>query len=255
MQKTLTHAEEPGLKIQKTLTHAKSRPQHAEDVDSRGRAALQGRVKASRIKGFSPGRFRTKILVQRALPLLSDKIDRVGRFNSSLAKIYTISRTQWVPKPLNEVFDFFSRPANLQELTPPLLDFHILEAPEQIRAGSLIRYRLRVHKVPVNWTTEIVEWKPPLRFVDIQLKGPYTLWRHQHTFAVERGGTTISDRVSYSLPLGPLGQIVHALIVRRDVEQIFEFRSVKMQELFGTKGREPAAQPKPQSGERGQPTA
>lgn len=150
-----------------------------------------------------------------------------------MAKIYSISSTQWVPRPLEEVFEFFSRPANLQELTPPLLNFHILEAPEHIQAGSLIRYRLKVHKVPVSWTTEIVEWEPPRRFVDVQLKGPYSLWRHQHTFVAERGGTTISDHVDYSLPFGPLGQIVHGLFVRRDVEQIFAFRGVKMRELFG----------------------
>jgi hypothetical protein len=150
-----------------------------------------------------------------------------------LPKTYTISRTQWVPRPLDAIFEFFSRPANLQELTPPLLDFRILEAPEKLRAGSLIRYRLRVHKLPVQWTTEIVAWEPPHRFVDLQLKGPYQLWRHEHTFAAERGGTTISDCVEYALPFGPVGRIVHALLVRRDVEHIFEFRDRKMRELFG----------------------
>ena len=151
-----------------------------------------------------------------------------------MPKIYAIACTQWVPQPLENIFDFFSRPANLQELTPPLLDFHILEAPEQIRAGSLIRYRLRVHKIPVRWTTQIVEWDPPRRFVDVQLKGPYKLWRHQHTFTADRGGTTISDHVDYLLPMGPLGQIVHALLVRKDVQQIFDFRRRKMQDLFGS---------------------
>ena len=89
-----------------------------------------------------------------------------------MAKTYLLAQEQWVPRPLEEVFDFFSRPMNLDSITPPWLDFHITEAPDALRAGSHIRYQLRIHRVPVLWTTEITEWNPGMRFVDEQKSGP-----------------------------------------------------------------------------------
>jgi ligand-binding SRPBCC domain-containing protein len=152
---------------------------------------------------------------------------------------FVLAHTQWVPRPIDEVFDFFSHPSNLQVLTPKLLNFHITEAPEKIQTGSLIKYRLRIHGVPVRWTTEIAAWNPPHSFIDVQLSGPYKLWRHEHKFIAARGGTMLTDVVQYALPFGPLGKLVHRLFVRRDVERIFEFRSQKMIELFGTVADQP----------------
>ena len=150
-----------------------------------------------------------------------------------MSKIYNLNRSQWVPRPTTEIFDFFSQPRNLQLLTPPLLDFHITDAPAELQAGSLIRYKLRTHGVPARWLTEISEWNPPNRFVDIQLIGPYKSWHHQHTFVAERGGTTIHDAVDYVLPFGPMGNLVHWALVKRDVEQIFDYRQRKIADLFG----------------------
>ena len=98
---------------------------------------------------------------------------------------------------------------------------------------SLIEYKLRIRGVPMRWLTEIEVWEPPCRFVDNQLRGPYKLWHHEHRFAERDGGTLISDRVDYALPFGVLGQIVHGLIVRRDVESIFEFRRKRLEEVLG----------------------
>jgi ligand-binding SRPBCC domain-containing protein len=150
-----------------------------------------------------------------------------------LAKIYILKHSQWVPRPLDEVFAFFSRAANLETITPAFLNFRITEAPEEIRVGSRIKYVLRLHGVPVRWTTEIVTWEPPRRFVDVQLSGPYSLWHHEHRFSEERGGTRMEDEVRYSLPFGPIGQVAHWIIVRRDVEGIFTYREAKIREMFG----------------------
>ena len=141
---------------------------------------------------------------------------------------------QFVRRPLEEVFEFFSRAENLQELTPPWLHFRILGvAPEPIRKGSLIRYRLRWRVFPIHWTTEIVEWEPPHKFVDVQLKGPYKRWHHEHRFVSEVNGTRILDEVHYELPFGWLGKIAHELKVRRDVATIFEFRKQAIERRFG----------------------
>jgi hypothetical protein len=131
-----------------------------------------------------------------------------------------------------EVFKFFSRPENLQEITPPWLDFRMVEAPETLRAGSLIQYRLRWRCIPIRWTTEISEWNPPTGFVDRAVAGPYALWNHEHFFVPEGGGTIMRDRVSYALPFAAAGRLAHWGFVKRDIEGIFDFRADTMRRLF-----------------------
>jgi ligand-binding SRPBCC domain-containing protein len=149
-------------------------------------------------------------------------------------KSYTLAFSQKVPRPLPEVFDFFSRAENLEVLTPSWLNFKILEvSPQPVRHGTLINYSLRVHGIPLRWTSEIVEWEPPHRFVDLQLRGPYKLWRHEHRFEARDGGTLIFDTISLALPLGVLGRLAYKVKVRSDVHEIFAFREKKICTLFG----------------------
>jgi ligand-binding SRPBCC domain-containing protein len=146
--------------------------------------------------------------------------------------IYRLDHEQWVPHPLQEVFQFFAAAENLEQLTPPFLRFQIMQAPKKLEAGSEIKYKLRVHGLPIRWLTIIDEWDPPNVFVDVQAKGPYKLWHHTHRFRSENGGTWIEDHVRYSLPFGVLGGIVHSLMVRRDVKAIFRYREQKIREIF-----------------------
>ncbi len=148
-------------------------------------------------------------------------------------KTYTLHRAQVVPRRVEEVFEFFSHAGNLQALTPPWLDFRMVNAPGELQAGSLIRYQLRIHMLPIRWTSEITAWQPPHRFVDVQLSGPYTLWHHEHKFSPDPRGTIVEDTVQYALPLGILGQIGHWGLVRRDLKNVFDYRAAKMRELFG----------------------
>ncbi len=151
-----------------------------------------------------------------------------------MSKPYTLEREQWVPRPLDEVFSFFSDAANLEELTPAWLEFSILTpSPIEMKAGAMIDYRLSWHGIPMGWKTEITLWEPPHRFEDLQLKGPYRLWRHTHRFQASGSGTLISDTVRYALPFGPVGRLVHAVSVRRNVEAIFAYRNEKVREMFG----------------------
>jgi ligand-binding SRPBCC domain-containing protein len=166
------------------------------------------------------------------MAMLSWKKDprRFCRF--SRMHTYYLSREQWLPRPVDQVFAFFSKPDNLQAITAPWLDFRMAEKPETLAVGALIRYRLRWHGLPIWWSTEISEWNPPHKFVDRALSGPYALWNHEHSFASDRGGTTMRDAVTYALPLGWLGTLAHRLWVRGDVEKIFDYRAEKMQQLF-----------------------
>ncbi|MBZ5489933.1 MAG: SRPBCC family protein [Acidobacteriia bacterium] len=147
---------------------------------------------------------------------------------------YTLSFMQQVARPLPEVFEFFSRAENLEALTPPWLNFKILKVkPQPVQQGTLINYSLRVHGIPLRWTSEIVEWEPPHRFVDLQLRGPYKLWRHEHRFEAGNGGTLITDTITLALPLGVLGQMAYKIKVKSDVQEIFTFRKEKIRALFG----------------------
>jgi uncharacterized protein len=146
---------------------------------------------------------------------------------------YIFRAEQFVPRPLSEVFDFFSKAENLQTLTPEWLHFGIISVdPTPVRKGTLIQYSLRWRIFPIRWTTEIIEWDPPHRFVDLQLKGPYKLWHHEHRFVAEGNGTRILDEVQYSLPFGVLGSIAHRLKVKNDVASIFAYRTDAVNSLF-----------------------
>ena len=151
-------------------------------------------------------------------------------------KEFTFQAVTCVPRPRSEVFPFFAEARNLQTLTPPWLKFEVLTpSPTILRPGTLIDYRITVHGLPIRWRTEIAEWNPPQRFVDVQLRGPYTLWHHTHTFEERDGGTLCGDVVRYR-PRG--GALINWLFVRRDVERIFQYRQQRMQELLGTKADE-----------------
>ena len=148
---------------------------------------------------------------------------------------HTLRRRQWIPRPIDEVFAFFSDAWNLEEITPSWLGFRILTPGAiQIAEGTRIRYRLRLHGIPVGWTTEVRQWKPPNRFVDVQIHGPYRLWHHTHRFEAKAGGTLMTDIVRYRLPLGIIGWIVHRLKIRRDVERIFDYRAQHIREVLRT---------------------
>jgi len=141
---------------------------------------------------------------------------------------------QFLPRPIDEVFAFFSDAGNLETLTPKMLRFRIdTPLPIEMRTGTLIDYSLRIRGVPVKWRTRIALWEPPHRFVDEQLRGPYKLWRHDHTFEEHEGGTICRDQVRYAVPGGPLAPLVNWLIVERDVERIFKYRAAQMRRLFG----------------------
>lgn len=144
---------------------------------------------------------------------------------------FRLESTQFLPQPRERIFEFFSDAFQLQTLTPPWLHFAVLTPPPiRIAAGALIDYRLRLHGIPVRWQSRISVWEPPVRFVDEQTKGPYRRWHHEHVFEAVEGGTLCRDLVDYSVPGG---RLIHALLVRRDILTIFEFRRGRLADIFG----------------------
>ena len=141
----------------------------------------------------------------------------------------------WLPCSRAEVFPFFADAYNLEQITPPWLRFSVLTPrPIEMRAGTLIDYRLRLHGVPLRWRTEIAVWEPPVRFVDRQVSGPYETWEHEHRFRDVAGGVVMSDRVDYRIRGGPLADwIGDRAVARRDLRRIFEYRRDVLQARFG----------------------
>ena len=135
---------------------------------------------------------------------------------------YRLTTELHLPQTSSEVFEFFGDAFNLEAITPPWLHFAVLTPrPIEMSAGTLIDYRLRLHGIPIRWRTKITCWEPPLRFMDEQLRGPYKMWRHLHTFEDVDAGCLARDQVDYAVPGG---RLIHALVVRRDVEKIFDYR-------------------------------
>ena len=146
---------------------------------------------------------------------------------------YRLIRQQKIDRPLEEVFAFFSDARNLETLTPPWLRFEILTPGEiDMRVGTIIQYALRVHGLPIHWTTSITVWNPPFEFVDVQLRGPYVLWHHRHTFEAVGSSTRMVDVVNYRLPLGWIGRAMNRVLVRRDLEVIFDYREKTVKRLL-----------------------
>ena len=148
-------------------------------------------------------------------------------------RFHTLRREQWIPSPIDEAFAFFADAHNLEEISPPWVGFKILSmSHESISEGTEIRYRLRLHGIPIHWLTEIRCWRPPHLFVDVQKSGPYKLWHHTHRFEAHGDRTKMIDVVRYALPFGIIGRIAHTLKVREDVRQIFDYRRKRVDKLF-----------------------
>ena len=144
---------------------------------------------------------------------------------------------QRVPVPREVAFAFFSAPTNLEAITPPWLRFRIVhQSTPELREGTELSYRLRIHGLPVTWRSRIDEWRPNERFVDVQLSGPYALWRHTHSFHDCGANTLIRDHVLYRLPLGRLGRWLGGRFVASDVKRIFAYRAAKTVELLRPSG-------------------
>jgi ligand-binding SRPBCC domain-containing protein len=150
--------------------------------------------------------------------------------------IYLLETQQLIPADLDTVWAFFATPRNLNEITPPDLHFTFVRGgDEPMYAGQIIEYRVTVFPyISTRWVTQITHVEPRRRFIDEQRVGPYRLWIHEHRFEPVEGGVLMTDRVTYALPFGPLGRLVHRMFVRRRLEYIFGYRRRRVAEIFGS---------------------
>lgn len=150
-------------------------------------------------------------------------------------KTYLLKKEIVIAAPIEQVWKFFSDPANLEKITPPYMNFRVTKQPgaEEIHSGMLIEYKVSpVLHIPMKWVTLIQTADPLKRFTDKQLKGPYALWEHTHTFERVPGGTLMRDAVTYALPFSVLGAFAHWLFVRKQLEGIFSYREKVIKDIF-----------------------
>ena len=167
------------------------------------------------------------MILQKNNDTAMKKPARPSRPTSGLSSIY---REMTIPRSLEETFAFFSDARNLDMITPSWVGFKILTpTPIEMRVGALIEYQIRIHSIPIRWLTEITVWEAQKRFVDLQLKGPYQWWHHEHRFESCKDGTRMIDEVEYR---APLHWISHPLMVTRDVRRIFDFRAEALKRVF-----------------------
>ncbi len=150
-------------------------------------------------------------------------------------KIYTLHTKQNLPISVEQAWDFLSDPRNLKSITPPYMGFEILSGADRpMFAGQLIQYIVTpVLGIKTKWVTEITHVENRRFFVDEQRFGPYALWHHKHFIKEIEGGVEMEDIVDYKVPFGILGQLIHPFIVKPKLDEIFEFRKNKLNELFG----------------------
>ena len=135
-----------------------------------------------------------------------------------------------LPQDVEQVFPFFADAYQLEAITPPYLNFRVLTPrPIDMHAGQLIDYQLRLHRIPIGWKTKISAWEPNERFIDEAIKSPYKFWHHEHLFEPCADGTRVIEIVHYGVPGGAL---IHALLVRREVQKIFEYREQVLKSIF-----------------------
>jgi ligand-binding SRPBCC domain-containing protein len=149
---------------------------------------------------------------------------------------YTLNFEQRIPTDLDTAWEFISRPENLKTITPDYMGFDILttDLPEVMYPGLIIEYRVRpVARLPMRWVTEITHIREKQYFVDEQRIGPYAMWHHEHIVEPIDGGVLMRDKISYAPPLGPLGQIAHALFIRRQLQSVFDYREQALIDTFG----------------------
>ena len=146
---------------------------------------------------------------------------------------HILQRKQVIQRPREEVFNFFADAGNLERITPPELQFHIITPqPIDIKKGTLIEYQLKLRGFRVKWKTEITQWNPPHDFADTALKSPYRQWIHQHKFSIGKKGETImEDIVRYRLPFEPFGNLAH-WFVKKELNYIFDYRKKVIEEIF-----------------------
>ena len=156
-------------------------------------------------------------------------------------KVHSLSQKQVVPISIQKAWEFFSSPRNLEKMTPPKMGFKIVSLPSEILyEGEIIQYSVKAMPgIWLPWVSEIKSVKEGESFVDDQVSGPFKFWHHRHSFQEVEGGTLVEDLIHYSVGFGVFGEIARALVVKKQLENMFSHRRTVLEEKFGVLTQSP----------------
>jgi ligand-binding SRPBCC domain-containing protein len=138
-----------------------------------------------------------------------------------------------IAAPVDVVFHFHDDAKNLLRITPPELRTSIISTEGKPGRGHRVRLRMwQLGILPVTVLVEFVEYDPPRRLVDVQIEGPFRLWRQTRLFEPVPGGTRLTDSVEYELPFGLLGRIADRLVVAVQIRKMFSYRQNRTRALL-----------------------
>jgi len=146
---------------------------------------------------------------------------------------FIVESRMWLPKPRAEVFAFFADPVNVPFVMPPSLRVRLGPLPPAMAAGAVFDLRLVWLGIPLRWRAFVREYDPPVRFLDVQVRGPYARWEHRHLFLVDGEGTRVEERVVYRLPFGPLGRLAHTVLIGRQLATLWAYRRQRIGHVLG----------------------
>ena len=148
--------------------------------------------------------------------------------------IHTLNASQELPISIDHAWDFFSSPGNLVKITPEQMGFRITsEVAETMYSGQIITYKVGIFPgISTNWVTEITQVDQPNFFIDEQREGPYAMWHHEHRFLSVPGGVLMSDKVTYKVPLGILGNFMNKIYIQNELRKVFQYREKVLNKLF-----------------------
>jgi len=140
--------------------------------------------------------------------------------------IHTVECEQIIQWPIEKAWDFFSSPLNLAKITPEKMGFTVTSKNlGKIYPGQIISYQVGILPfIKTNWVTEITHVRSPNYFVDEQRIGPYSMWHHEHMFEETEKGLLMTDRVSYQIPFGIIGNFLTGGIIKKQLLEIFNYR-------------------------------
>lgn len=149
---------------------------------------------------------------------------------------YQLIKSQKIPVDIATIWDFISSPENLKEITPKHMGFVVTSnsGEDKMYPGMIITYKVSpLLGIQLTWVTEITHVKDAEYFVDEQRIGPYSMWHHQHKIEAIEGGVLMTDIVTYQPPFGFLGAIANRLFIKKQLNQIFDFRTLAIEKRFG----------------------
>jgi len=136
--------------------------------------------------------------------------------------VTVVERRELVRRPIQDVFAFLDRPSNLKRVFPGSLAVSLERHPDDLRPGTLFRYRLRRWPLDFEWDVVVSEYRPPARFTNVKARGYFPRWAMEHEILAREQGSELRMCLSYEVPTGLYSALTHSYVIREAMEELVE---------------------------------